>query len=513
MNKGSQNFKFTLPILKTETQTVEKDGKTVVERFVQGVASTTDLDLQRDIVSKEAIKSMEKSLQRHLVKMNDEHKEGWSSEISDSVSLQTDEQYNLIVKARLNGMSRANDLWYALTEANKRLGLSIGGRVLDYDYDVVEKDGEEITVRILKNIDLDHIAVTSRPANPKTWLDAINKSLSDEEDIKLDKDIMKEKKKDALLEATKSEEEEAVEENTKPSEAEDTEATPDNKESTETSKPADDATVEEQDEDATDEEVQSEVDEEAQEDESPEEKAEGENTDPENTEEDSPKDATEEEPTDAEEGGEEEGAVEDEESEDDTEPEEDDAEKSVSSARTLAEMAQHVEYMIESNDRDDKPTKKLKSLLSMLKESVKEEVDKSEDATDTEDDKKDDRTEKTDSAEATEEDTSAVIVKSMEVFKKSVTDLREDVTVIKERLTQLEKEPAERGGVVLDKGIGDSEDGEVHKGKSDKLEALDNELQKELEKLEKEHQRDPDLFSMKRKLRKSYEEKRAKITN
>jgi hypothetical protein len=201
----SNKFKITLPILKTSTEIVTRKGKEMEERFVEGIASNTDIDLQMDRISEDGIESMRDSLRRHVIKMNDSHDQGWSSEISDDIDLFIDDKSQLHVKARLNGMSRADDLWHALNEANKKLGLSIGGMVKDYDFETIEnekEDEEEYEIRVIHEIDLDHIAVTSSPANPKTWIDTISKSLKeDDTDIILDKETMK-KKKDTSLEAT-----------------------------------------------------------------------------------------------------------------------------------------------------------------------------------------------------------------------------------------------------------------------------------------------------------------------
>jgi len=190
-----QRFKFAIPILKTSVKIVkDKDGNEVEERYLDGVASGTDLDLHGDRMAPSAIESMAKSLKQHVINLNNEHDTSWSSEIGDINELTVTDNNNLTIKAKLNKMSTANDLWYALTEQNKKLGLSIGGYVKDYEM-VKEGEGkDEKWVRLYKKIDLDHIAVTSRPAYPKAWVSNIAKSINEENDKLLIKKIKKENK-------------------------------------------------------------------------------------------------------------------------------------------------------------------------------------------------------------------------------------------------------------------------------------------------------------------------------
>ena len=190
-----QRFKIAIPILKTSVKIIkDKDGNEVEERYLDGVASGTDLDLHGDRMSPSAIESMAKSLKQHVINLNNEHDTSWSSEIGDINELTVTDKNDLTIKAKLNKMSTANDLWYALTEQNKKLGLSIGGYVKDYEM-VKEGEGkDEKWVRLYKKIDLDHIAVTSRPAYPKAWVSNIAKSINEENDRVLIKKIKKENK-------------------------------------------------------------------------------------------------------------------------------------------------------------------------------------------------------------------------------------------------------------------------------------------------------------------------------
>jgi phage head maturation protease len=198
-----QHFKFTLPILKTRIAIVkDADGKDIEKKYVEGVASSTDIDLHGDRMDPSAIKTMAESLKYHVIRLNAEHDTSWQSELGDISKLDVSEDNRLLIEAELNDMSKAHDLYYALTDLNKKLGLSIGGYVKEYEMVKEEFKNEETGemetkwVRHYKNIELDHIAVTSSPANPKTWVGAIAKSIQEDSQKLLAKKIDAEKADD-----------------------------------------------------------------------------------------------------------------------------------------------------------------------------------------------------------------------------------------------------------------------------------------------------------------------------
>jgi len=80
-----------------------------------------------------AIQTMADSLKLHVINLNDEHNTSWQSELGEIVKLEVTEKDDLRIEAKLNDMSKSTDLWYALTDLNKKLGLSIGGYVKEYE--------------------------------------------------------------------------------------------------------------------------------------------------------------------------------------------------------------------------------------------------------------------------------------------------------------------------------------------------------------------------------------------
>jgi hypothetical protein len=164
----------------------DENGNDVEKKYVAGNSSSTDLDLHGDRMDPSAIKTMADSLHYHIIKLNAEHDTSWQSELGDVTDLTVTDNNELYMEAELNAMSKSQDLWYALTTLNKKLGLSIGGYVKEYEMvkeestDPETGEPEAKWVRHYKNIQLDHIAVTSSPANPKTWVGAIAKSIQED---------------------------------------------------------------------------------------------------------------------------------------------------------------------------------------------------------------------------------------------------------------------------------------------------------------------------------------------
>ena len=169
----TRKFSFSMPIVKAY---IEKGSS---KRILEGVASNTAKDLHGDRMSPSAIESMAesiKALKKKSGTLNAEHEKSWQSELGEIIELKVSRKKELVMKAELNETSKANDLWYMLTEKRKKLGLSIGGFVKSFRIEIDEKTREYI--RVFEEVILDHIAVVSQPANPNTWVSAIAKSVN-----------------------------------------------------------------------------------------------------------------------------------------------------------------------------------------------------------------------------------------------------------------------------------------------------------------------------------------------
>ena len=355
-NNAPQRFRISLPILKTRI-VIGKDenGQEIEKRFVEGVASSTDLDLHGDRMAPEAIQTMADSLKQHVINLNAEHDTSWQSELGEISKLEVTDDNKLAIEAELNRISKSNDLWYALTELDKKLGLSVGGYVREYEM-TKEGEGEDAKwIRLFKDIELDHIAVTSNPANPKTWISNISKSVTanedklekkiefeDEEVEKAEKAKMTEEivKDDSSLETKEAEEETADAEVVSEDEAE-TKVEPETEESEEESKVDEEESKEEESkEEEVDSEEEVESEDESKEDES--EKEESEDEEAEETEE-----SEEEAKADEEESDEEGESETKEEAEDESEKKEEAEEEVAESADPANDLVKIVEKAIE----------------------------------------------------------------------------------------------------------------------------------------------------------------------
>lgn len=135
----------------TKSYTTNDDGSLIIE----GIASTTNKDLQGDIVLPSAIESMKNQLLSTSKNLHGDHKYGLDSILGVVKEVLDSDDNTLIIKAVIRKT-------YAPTikemlDIGINLGLSIGGNITDYN---PRKDGWEI-----KDINLFEISLTGMPAN------------------------------------------------------------------------------------------------------------------------------------------------------------------------------------------------------------------------------------------------------------------------------------------------------------------------------------------------------------
>jgi hypothetical protein len=164
-----QDFKFILNLTKGYKT---DDGRL----FVEGIASSTNLDLTGERMSPDAIKAMATSIEQGLVEFRSEHKSDWDSLFGEVVEMGVTDDYQLTYKAELDpGFSKSHDLLHALAKG-KKLGVSIGGQVVKAGMEYVEELKRSVYTYF--DIILKEISVTSQPANPDAWVSTIAKSLN-----------------------------------------------------------------------------------------------------------------------------------------------------------------------------------------------------------------------------------------------------------------------------------------------------------------------------------------------
>jgi hypothetical protein len=158
------DFEFMTEMVKA----VESEGK----YYLEGVASTTDADLQNETVSDAAITKMATSaIGLDLVKSHT-HEVG---DVIGSISKAFASDGKLHITAQLDETDpEAIRYFNKIAKSKKPVGFSIGGKGRGR---MVGKS------RIIDSVELEHVMVTNRPANPNTFAVAINKALADD-DIK-----------------------------------------------------------------------------------------------------------------------------------------------------------------------------------------------------------------------------------------------------------------------------------------------------------------------------------------
>jgi hypothetical protein len=158
-------FKFLIPLAKA----TEEDGKL----YVEGIASDTGLDLHGEKISDKGQESMARWAKKGSVVLGGESNH-WEIAFDDDLGKLVDgavtDSAEFYIKALLDEDNpRASGLHAALKKG-KQLGLSVFGRVTEFHQG---DDG----VPIIDGVALTRVMVTPSPANPRTWLECVAKSL------------------------------------------------------------------------------------------------------------------------------------------------------------------------------------------------------------------------------------------------------------------------------------------------------------------------------------------------
>ena len=155
------NFDFSADLMKAE----EKDGR----YFIYGVASTDAVDQQNEVISLDAIKKMAKSAPGLPIVTNHNHE--FTDEIGTIVEANV-EGSNLVIKAELDKDDPQAVRVFNKLAKGQKAGFSVGGRIKSFKPSV----GKSIR-RIIDDVELAHIMVTSRPVNKNTFALALTKAL------------------------------------------------------------------------------------------------------------------------------------------------------------------------------------------------------------------------------------------------------------------------------------------------------------------------------------------------
>jgi hypothetical protein len=165
-------FQFDVELAKAERSA---DGKL----YLEGVASTTDLDKQRERMAPSALADMAKAIN---IPLTDSHDNEVGNNIGTVISTQI-KNNQLIIKAEVDGDDhKAVRLWKKIESGKAKAGFSVGGKITS------DKPGtDRNTRRVITGVELDHIMLTAKPANANTFAVALAKSLDelDQKDAEL----------------------------------------------------------------------------------------------------------------------------------------------------------------------------------------------------------------------------------------------------------------------------------------------------------------------------------------
>lgn len=154
-NTDKMLFKLYAPS-EQKSYDLNEDGTLTIE----GVASTTNRDLEGDVILQSAIDSMKIQLTTSHKNLHGDHKYNLFDGILGAITKVVDSDEN-ILKIRATILSKYAAFVKEMLDIGVQLGLSIGGRIKDYDQ---TNDGWEI-----KDIDLFEISLTGMPANYDTF--------------------------------------------------------------------------------------------------------------------------------------------------------------------------------------------------------------------------------------------------------------------------------------------------------------------------------------------------------
>jgi hypothetical protein len=165
--KGQEDFKFFVPM------SIAKGGdigeSTNSKRWIQGIASTEDEDLQGEVVIQSGIDTS------YFLKygyINDDHKQGPKHKVGEPTECRVTKA-GLWIKAFLYKGQEQSEYWWDLMKAQeqsgatRQIGFSIEGKI-------IRRAGKSILKCWLKDI-----AITASPVNTHSWAEIV-KSLSAE---------------------------------------------------------------------------------------------------------------------------------------------------------------------------------------------------------------------------------------------------------------------------------------------------------------------------------------------
>ncbi len=155
-------FPFTFYI---EKASVADD---LVNLDIEGIASTTNVDHDKERMSKEALYAMESVINKEGVPLRVEHQKEGSAVIGRVFKAWVDDRNQLHVRARLDKSHPVSPILHSSMKQGLKMGLSVGGIVKRAIREFSESVGG--MVKTFYDVALQEVSVTPRPANYDSWL-------------------------------------------------------------------------------------------------------------------------------------------------------------------------------------------------------------------------------------------------------------------------------------------------------------------------------------------------------
>lgn len=180
-------FKITCSIAKA----YERHDGAVIRKFIGGLASGTQVDLEGERMAETAIQAFQRAIQSgttlsdgqwSLIPLRSGHRHEWDDVLGWITGANVDAEHNLWIEAELDQENPvAMGLYKKLTRTPElgkplKLGLSVGGTVLRAGYEPDER-GTGLT-KVYYDVDLREVSVVSQPAYPTSYLVALAKSVN-----------------------------------------------------------------------------------------------------------------------------------------------------------------------------------------------------------------------------------------------------------------------------------------------------------------------------------------------
>jgi phage head maturation protease len=152
ISKAEGNFEFTFYI---EKAIAEKEGGKL---FVQGVASTMNVDHDSERMSGSALKQMATIINTKTVPLRIEHQKSDDAIVGDVNKAWIDDRGQLWIKAELDPENPMSKILHDSLQKGVKLGLSVGGRVKKAFRELAEGAGK--MVKTFYDVVLDEVSVT-----------------------------------------------------------------------------------------------------------------------------------------------------------------------------------------------------------------------------------------------------------------------------------------------------------------------------------------------------------------